>query len=104
MKPGSREQAPTVAEAVREAAAVCDPEGADRGVRAMVEIFEDDDRPATAVEDLPGKLAAAVRTVDPESDGRAGATARAAVWLTTNPGQAGDRERVLREAARLSLP
>ena len=27
---------------------------------------------------------------------------RAAVWVATNPGQEGDRERVLREAARLN--
>jgi hypothetical protein len=101
VKPGNRDQAPTVAEAVREAAAICDPEGADAGVRALAEVFEDDDRPATAVEDLPVQLAAVARSVDPDDDGQAQAAVAAAVWLSTNPADAGDRERVLRESSRL---
>lgn len=101
MKPGNRDQAPTVAEAVREAAAICDPDGADAGVTALTEVFEDDDRPATAVEDLPAELGAAARSVDPEGDGQAQAAVAAAVWLTTHPADADDPERVLRESARL---
>jgi hypothetical protein len=52
MKPGNRETVPTVADVVREAAAICDPGGADAAVTALFESFEDDDRFATAAEDL----------------------------------------------------
>jgi hypothetical protein len=50
MKPGSRETIPTISEIVREATAICDPEGTDTAVIGLFESFEDDDRPATAAE------------------------------------------------------
>ena len=104
MKPGDRQGIPTVGEAVGKAAGVCDPGGADWAVTALVESFEDDDRPATAVEDLVGELGSTVGGVDPEGDSPAAAmTAAVAVWLATNVDQADDRERVLREAARLGF-
>jgi hypothetical protein len=43
---------PTVSEAVRDAAAIVDPGDADDAIMALYEIYEDDDRPVTAVEDL----------------------------------------------------
>ena len=104
MKPGDRQGIPTVAEAVTRAAALCDPAAGDWAVTALLESFEDDDRPATAVEDLVGELGSTVGGVDPEGDSPAAAmTAAVAVWLSTNIDSAGDRERVLREAARLGF-
>jgi hypothetical protein len=102
MKPGSRETIPRISEVVRDAAAICDPEGVDSAVTAMFEAFEDDDRPATAVEDLPGVLLSTARGLDPDGDSpAAAATAAAAVWLATNPRQADEGDRVLREGVRL---
>jgi hypothetical protein len=104
VKPGDRQGIPTVAEAVTRAAALCDPSAGDWAVTAMIESFEDDDRPTTAVEDLAGELGSTAEGVDPEGDSPAVAmTAAAAVWLSTNIDSADDRERVLREAARLGF-
>ncbi|HET9152943.1 MAG TPA: hypothetical protein VFN85_02365 [Solirubrobacterales bacterium] len=63
MKPGNRETVPTVADVVREAAAICDPGGADAAVTALFESFEDDDRPATAAEDPRPRPARSTRLV-----------------------------------------
>jgi hypothetical protein len=102
MKPGSRETIPTISEVVREATAICDPEGADTAVIGLFESFEDDDRPTTAAEDLQGELLSTVRGIDPEGDAPAAlAAAAAAVWLATNPSQADNGDHVLREGARL---
>ncbi len=102
MKPGSRETIPTISEVVREAMAICDPEGTDTAVIGLFESFEDDDRPATAAEDLQGELLSTVRGIDPEGDNPAAlAAAAAAVWLATNLGQADNGDHVLREATRL---
>jgi hypothetical protein len=40
MKPGTRETIPTVSEVVREATAICDPEGTATAVVALFESFE----------------------------------------------------------------
>jgi hypothetical protein len=102
VKPGSRETIPTISEVVREAAAICDPEGSDTAVTGLFESFEDDDRPTTAAEDLQGELLSTVRGIDPEGDGPAAlGAAAAAVWLATNPGQADNGDHVLREGTRL---
>jgi hypothetical protein len=102
MKPGSRETIPTISEVVREATAICDPEGIDTATVGLFESFEDDDRPATAAEDLQGELLSTVRGIDPEGDNPAAlAAAAAAVWLATNPSQADNGDHVLREGARL---
>lgn len=102
MKPGSRETIPTISEVVREAAAICDPEGTDAAVTGLFESFEDDDRPTTAAEDLQGELLSTVRGIDSEGDNPAAlAAAAAAVWLATNPSQADNGDHVLREGVRL---
>jgi hypothetical protein len=102
MKPAERKEIPSVAEAVARAATICDPEGRDLGVTAFVESYEDDDRPATSVEDLAGELTSVADGIDPEGDsGAVEMTAAAAFWLATNFDQADDRDRVLRESARL---
>jgi hypothetical protein len=102
MKPGNRETIPTISEVVREAAAICDPEGTDTAVTGLFESFEDDDRPTTAAEDLQGELLSTVRGIDSEGDNPAAlAAAAAAVWLATNPSQADNGDHVLREGVRL---
>jgi hypothetical protein len=102
MKPGNRETIPTVSGAVREATAIVDPEGTETAVIALYEAFEDDDRPATAAEDLRGELLSSAEGIDPEGDSPAAlAAAAAAVWLATNPAQADHGDHVLREATRL---
>ena len=99
MKPGSRETIPTISEAVRDATAIVDPEGSDTAVLGFFESFEDDDRPATAAEDLQGELLSTVRGIDPDGDDPAALAA--AVWLATNPSQADNGDHVLREGVRL---
>jgi hypothetical protein len=99
MKPGSRETIPTISKVVREAAAICDPEGTETAVTGFFESFEDNDRPATAAEDLQGELLSTVRGIDPEGDDLAAAAA--AVWLATNPDQVDNGDHVLREGVRL---
>jgi hypothetical protein len=68
MRPGTRAESVTVAEAVRDAAQACDPEQRSDGVRALMVSFEGDERPATAAEDLAGELRSAAREIDPEGD------------------------------------
>jgi hypothetical protein len=71
-------------------------------VQALYDGFEDDDRPATAAEDLGRELDETRVAVDPDGDSAAAKMAVAsAVWLATNIEQADRREHVLREAARL---
>lgn len=102
MKQGTRETIPTVSEVVREATAISDPNGTETAVTALYDGFEDDDRPATAAENLRGELFETVRAIDPEEDEPAAwAAAAAAVWLATNPGQSGNGDHVLREGVRL---
>jgi len=100
MRPGNRETIPTVSEVVRDAAAICDPDGGDTAVAALLTSFEDDDRPATASEDLAGELLQTVRGID-GGDPAALAAAAAAAWIATNPGQADNGNHVLREGVRL---
>jgi hypothetical protein len=96
--------APSVADVIHRAAALCDPDSHDEVVSALVERFEDDDRPARGVEGLAGELQTAAREADPEGDSPAGGmVASAAAWLSTNFDQADARERVLREAARAAF-
>src|SRR4051794_23383937 len=103
MRPGDRTQIPTVAEVITKAAAICDPEGDDAAARGLIDSFEDDDRPVTAVEDLAGELTSVERGIDPDQDTPAAQmTVAAAVWLSTNPDQEHhQQEHVLRESARL---
>jgi hypothetical protein len=104
MRPGNHERIPTVSDAVRDAAAICDPDGAEIGVTALLEAFEDDDRPATAAEDLLGELLSSARGVDQNGEQPAvAATAATAAWLATNPSQADAGDHALREGVRLAF-
>jgi hypothetical protein len=105
MRPGDHERIYPVSEVVREAAAITDPNGSDDAITALVEIYEDDDRPSTAVEDLLGTLLATAEGIDLEGDdGGVEVTAAAAAWLAHNPAQASGHERdhVVREAVRMA--
>ena len=102
MKPGDRNEVPTVAEVVDGAVAITDPDGVDVAVQALYDGFEDDGRPATAAEDLGGELSETLAAIDPDGDSAAAKmTVASAVWLSTNIEQRHRGEHVLREAARL---
>lgn len=102
MRPASRKRSLTVDEVVREAARACDPEQRAEGVTALVESFEDDERPATAPDDLAGELRSAAREIDPDAlEPEVAVAAATAYWLATNPGDGDDAKRAIREGARL---
>src|SRR6195952_713960 len=107
MPESSHHRTPTVSEAVRDASALVDPGDADGAITALYEIYEDDDRPVTAVEDLVGTLVATAEGIDPEGDdGAVLAAAAAAAWIGVHPRDRNeDREgdHVLREAARMAF-
>ena len=96
---------PTVSEAVRDAAAIVDPGDGDDAIMALYEIYEDDDRPVTAVEELAGTLVATAEGIDPEGDdGAVLACAAAAAWIGMNPrdrNEDHEADHVLREGVRM---
>jgi hypothetical protein len=107
MPESSHHRTPTVSEAVRDGAALVDPGDADGAIRALYEIYEDDDRPVTAVEDLAGTLIATAEGIDPEGDDGALLTcAAAAVWIGMHPHDRNEEhqaDHVLREGARTAF-
>jgi len=50
MRPGSHAETPSVADVVRRAVAICDPDGADELVTDFLLAYEDSDEPVTALE------------------------------------------------------
>jgi hypothetical protein len=98
---------PTVSEAVRDAAAIVDPGDADDAIMVLYEIYEDDDRPVTAVEDLAGTLVATAEGIDLEGDdGALLACAAVAAWLGLNPSDRNEdheADHVLREGVRMAF-
>jgi hypothetical protein len=50
MRPGSHAETPSVADIVRRAVAICDPDGADEVVTDFMLAYEDSDEPITALE------------------------------------------------------
>jgi hypothetical protein len=107
MPQGDHQRTPTVSEAVRDAAAIVDPGDGDDAIMALYEIYEDDDRPVTAVEDLAGTLIATAEGIDPEGDdGALLACAAAAVWIGMNPHDRNEDhqpDHVLREGVRTAF-
>ena len=107
MPESSHHRTPTVSEAVRDGAALVDPGDSDDAIMALYEIYEDDDRPVTAVEDLAGTLVATAEGIDPEGDdGAVLATAAAAAWLGMNPrdrNEDHEADHVLREGVRMAF-
>jgi hypothetical protein len=94
----------SLAELVKRAAEVVDPEEADADVADFQELFEDDDEPIRAVEDdtLDARIEEAVRRIDPEGDLPQIAIAAAVVrYLAHKPGEVrDDRDHLLRLSAR----
>jgi hypothetical protein len=107
MPESDHHRTPTVSEAVRDAAAIVDPGDADDAITALYEIYEDDDRPVTAVEDLPGTLVATAEGIDPEGDdGAVLAAAAAAAWIGMHPrdrNEEHEADHVLREGVRMAF-
>ena len=107
MPESSHHRTPTVSEAVRDGAAIVDPGDSDDAIMALYEIYEDDDRPVTAGEDLAGTLVATAEGIDPEGDdGAVLACAAAAVWLGMHPrdrNEDHDPDHVLREGVRMAF-
>src|SRR6201992_1972886 len=107
MPESSHHRTPTVSEAVRDGAALVDPGDADDAIMALYEIYEDDDRPVTAVEDLAGTLVATAEGIDPEGDdGAVLACAAAAAWLGMNPrdrNEDHEADHVPREGVRMAF-
>ena len=107
MPESDHHRTPTVSEAVRDAAAIVDPGDGDDAIMALYEIYEDDDRPVTAVEDLVGTLVATAEGIDPEGDdGALLACAAAAAWIGMHPrdrNEDHEADHVLREGARMAF-
>ena len=93
----------TVADVVKEAVALIDPQGSDPACRALELAYEDDDRPAMGVvETLREELASTVEGVDPEhDDAPADVAAAVAFFLATKPRGGSDDEATIREAVRV---
>ena len=50
MRPGTHAETPSVADVVRRAVAICDPDGSDELVTDFMLAYEDRDEPVTAIE------------------------------------------------------
>jgi hypothetical protein len=92
----------TVAELVRRAVAICDPDDEDADLGDFEVALEDDDEPVTAVENLEERLAIAEEGADVLLEKPAVVMATAvALYLAYRPDELrGDPEHVLRLAAR----
>jgi len=69
MPESDHHRTPTVSEAVRDASALIDPGDNDDAIMALYEIYEDDDRPVTAVEEQAATEVPAGRLGTPEEYG-----------------------------------
>jgi hypothetical protein len=93
----------TVADLVRRAVEVCDPEDRDPALGQLEEQLEDDDEPVTAVENLEERLATAAEGADYEIDDPAVSVATAVVlYLAAKRGH-GEDIRDPRELMRLAV-
>jgi hypothetical protein len=80
---------PTVADLVRRAVEVCDPEAQDPDLGHLQEQLEDDDEPVTAVENLEERLAWALEGADYDVERPSVSVASAVVlYLAAHHGQA----------------
>ncbi|HKP90462.1 MAG TPA: hypothetical protein VJT75_10875 [Thermoleophilaceae bacterium] len=92
---------PTVSEIVRRAVALVDSGGADPIARELELVYEDDDRAAPGL-DLREELRTTVEGLDPDrTSGAAAVAAGVALFLSTQPGGAADREATIREGVRV---
>jgi hypothetical protein len=92
----------TIAQLVRRAAEIVDPDGADDDVVEFVRRFEDADTPATAVDDIDTRMAEAAGVLDPQQESPVLQMARAVtVYLAFRRDEVSDDpDDILRLAAR----
>ncbi len=80
---------PTVADVVRRAVEVCDPDGTDPDLGRLEEQLEDDDEPVRAVDNLEERLAIALEGADYDAENPAVSVAAAvALYLGSHGGHA----------------
>ena len=94
---------PTVADVVRRAVEICDPDDVDQTLGHLEQQLEDDDEPVTAVENLEERLAWALEGADYDVEDPAVAVASAiALHLAAHPGEveSGDDEGIVERAVR----
>jgi hypothetical protein len=94
---------PTVADLVRRAVEVCDPDGVDPDLGRLEEQFEDDDEPASAVQNLEERLAIALEGSDYEVEKPAVSVAGAVVLYLGAHGGEADFDRDPTELIRLAV-
>jgi hypothetical protein len=95
---------PTVAQLVRRAVEICDPDDADPDLGRLEEALEDDDEPITAVENLEERLAIAAEGADYSIENPAVSVATAVVlYMAEKRSRLGDHvdpRELMRLAAR----
>jgi hypothetical protein len=93
---------PTVAELVRRAAEICDPDDREAAIGDLEVQLEDDDTPITAVENLEERLAIAIEGADYElEDPAVSVTVAVVLYLAAHAGHGHD-PRDPREMMRLA--
>ena len=93
---------PTVAELVRRAVEVCDPEDREQALGRFEEQLEDDDEPITSVENLEERLALAAEGADYEIEDPAVSVATAVVLYLAAKRSSADSIRDPQELIRLA--
>jgi hypothetical protein len=93
---------PTVAELVRRAVEICDPQDEDEALGRFEEQLEDDDEPVTAVDNLEERLALASEGADYDVENPAVSVAVAVVLYLAAKRSRGDRLRDPRELMLLA--
>ena len=95
-------QPPTVSEVVKRAVEVCDPEGVSDALVSLLERYEDDDVPITAVPVLADQLDVAVNAIDdPETTPELDMARALILYLAHRRDELdGDPEELLRLAVR----
>jgi hypothetical protein len=93
---------PTVADLVRRAVEICDPDDREPALGRFEEQLEDDDEPITAVENLEERLALASEGADYAVENPAVSVANAVVLYLASKRGHGDDERDPRELMRLA--
>jgi hypothetical protein len=93
---------PTVAELVRRAVEVSDPDDRDEALGRLQEQFEDDDEPITAVANLEERLAIAAEGVDYEAENPSVSVALAVVLYLASKGGNASYDRDPRELMELA--
>ena len=94
---------PTVADVVRRAVEVCDPDGTDVALARLAEQFEDDDEPVSAVQNLEERLAIAAEGADYDAENPAVSVANAVVLYLGSHGGEASFDRDPDELIRLSV-